>query len=167
MSTYSPGLEGVVAGETAICTVEHGLSYRGYFVGDLAEHCLFDEVAHLLLHGELPTAAQLKAFQDRVAASAAGAAAVPRSARRPAEMDHAASTAPHRRQRPAHFDPDVNDNSHDANIRARAAARAGPAAIADHYALSRGNAPTAARQDLGHPRTSCTCSAAPSRRRSK
>ena len=33
---YSPGLEGVIAGETAICTVEGGLSYRGYFVGDLA-----------------------------------------------------------------------------------------------------------------------------------
>ena len=32
---YSPGLEGVIAGETAICTVEGGLSYRGYFVGDL------------------------------------------------------------------------------------------------------------------------------------
>ena len=52
---YSPGLEGVIAGETAICTVESGLSYRGYAVGDLAEHCTFDEVAYLLLHGELPT----------------------------------------------------------------------------------------------------------------
>src|SRR5690348_2616472 len=62
---YSPGLEGVVAGETAICTVEGGLSYRGYAVGDLAEHCSFDEVAHLLLFGELPTAAQLTAFQAR------------------------------------------------------------------------------------------------------
>src|SRR5580692_625033 len=66
---YSPGLEGVIAGETAICTVEGGLSYRGYFVGDLAEHCSFDEVAHLLLHGELPTAEELKAFQVRVAAA--------------------------------------------------------------------------------------------------
>src|SRR3954470_19992180 len=67
--TYSPGLEGVVAGETAICTVEGGLSYRGYSVGDLAEHCTFDEVAHLLLHGELPTVKQLEAFQSRVAAA--------------------------------------------------------------------------------------------------
>src|SRR4029453_17187087 len=71
MSTpdYSPGLEGVIAGETAICTVEGGLSYRGYGVGDLAENCSFDEVAHLLLHGELPTTAQLAAFQSRVAAA--------------------------------------------------------------------------------------------------
>ena len=54
---YSPGLEGVIAGETAICTVEGGLSYRGYAVGDLAQHCSFDEVAYLLLYGELPKAA--------------------------------------------------------------------------------------------------------------
>ena len=36
---YSPGLEGVIAGETAISTVEGGLRYRGYPVGELAEQC--------------------------------------------------------------------------------------------------------------------------------
>ena len=61
------GLEGVIAGETTICTVEGGLSYRGYFVGDLAEHCSFDEVAYLLLYGELPTTGELAKFQARVA----------------------------------------------------------------------------------------------------
>jgi 2-methylcitrate synthase/citrate synthase II len=64
---YSPGLEGVVAGETAVSTVEDGLRYRGYAVGDLVEHCTFDEVAHLLIYNELPTAVQLKGFQERVA----------------------------------------------------------------------------------------------------
>ena len=63
-TTYSPGLEGVIAGETAISTVEGGLRYRGYPVGELAEHCSFDEVAYLLLHGELPTAKQLKAVPE-------------------------------------------------------------------------------------------------------
>ena len=48
---YSPGLEGVVAGETAVSTIEGGLKYRGYSVGELAEHCAFDEVAYLLLYG--------------------------------------------------------------------------------------------------------------------
>jgi citrate synthase len=149
--SYSPGLEGVVAGETAICTVEHGLSYRGYFVGDLAEHCSFDEVAHLLLHGELPTAAQLKAFQDRVAA----ARRVP-----PPFRDLLAAlpkwTTPLDALRTvvsglAHFDPDVNENTHNANVRKAERLLAQiPVAIADHYALSRGNVPTAARQDLGH-----------------
>src|SRR5436305_6515493 len=66
---YSPGLEGVIAGETAISTVEGGLRYRGYPVTELAETCQFDEVAHLLLYGELPTATQLAAFQARVAAA--------------------------------------------------------------------------------------------------
>src|SRR5229473_2657663 len=66
---YSPGLEGVLAGETAISTVEGGLRYRGYPVTELAEHTTFDEVAFLLLHGELPTARQLADFQKRVAAA--------------------------------------------------------------------------------------------------
>src|SRR5436309_15952435 len=66
---YSPGLEGVIAGETAISTVAEGLSYRGYPVTELAEHATFDEVAYLLLHGELPAAPELEAFSRRVAAA--------------------------------------------------------------------------------------------------
>src|SRR5947208_17174343 len=66
---YSPGLEGVVAGQTAISTVEGGLRYRGYPVGELAEKATFDEVAYLLLYGELPTAAELGHFTQRVAAA--------------------------------------------------------------------------------------------------
>src|SRR5262245_49889508 len=57
---YSPGLEGVIAGETALSTVAEGLSYRGYMVTDLCGVVGFDEVAHLLLHGDLPTAGQLQ-----------------------------------------------------------------------------------------------------------
>src|SRR5205085_10811155 len=66
---YSPGLEGVLAGETAISTVEGGLRYRGYPVTELAERASFDEVAYLLLHGELPTRRQLDEFGRRVAAA--------------------------------------------------------------------------------------------------
>src|ERR1051326_1745876 len=65
--TYPPGLEGVIAGETGISTVVDGLSYRGYPVTELAEKATFDEVAYLLLHGELPTPRQLAQFQQRVA----------------------------------------------------------------------------------------------------
>ena len=67
--TYSPGLEGVVAGETAISTVTGGLRYRGYPVVELAEKSTFDEVAYLLLHGELPTRTQLAEFNQRLAAA--------------------------------------------------------------------------------------------------
>ncbi len=59
-----PGLEGVVAGDTAICCVEQGtLTYRGYAIGDLAGKVCFEEVAHLLLFQELPTEAELKDFR--------------------------------------------------------------------------------------------------------
>src|SRR3954468_14447077 len=64
--TYSPGLEGVIAGETAISTITGGLRYRGYPVTELAEKCSFEEVAYLLLHGELPTSPQLAEFQQRL-----------------------------------------------------------------------------------------------------
>lgn len=61
---YHPGLEGVIAGETAICSVEQdGLSYRGYDVTDLAKQASFEECAYLLLHGELPTEPELNLFR--------------------------------------------------------------------------------------------------------
>jgi len=64
------GLAGVTAGETHICTVGKegvGLTYFGYGIHDLCEHCGFDEVSYLLLHGELPTTAQLAAWQGELA----------------------------------------------------------------------------------------------------
>src|ERR1700746_2427393 len=66
---YSPGLEGVIAGETAVSTLEGGLHYRGHPVGELVDNASFDEVAFLLLHGELPNRAQLTAFEKRLAAA--------------------------------------------------------------------------------------------------
>src|SRR6185436_3026336 len=66
---YSPGLEGVIAGETAVSTITGGLRYRGYPVVELAERSTFDEVAFLLLHGELPTRTQLADFNQRLAAA--------------------------------------------------------------------------------------------------
>ncbi|MBI3810087.1 MAG: citrate synthase [Nitrospirae bacterium] len=63
--SYSPGLEGVIAGESALCQVdegEAGLRYCGYAVGDLAEHAAFEEVAYLLLFGKLPARKELDDF---------------------------------------------------------------------------------------------------------
>ncbi len=59
------GLAGVVAGSTRLSTVGKegaGLTYCGYAIEDLAEHATFEEVAWLLLHGELPTANELSAY---------------------------------------------------------------------------------------------------------
>lgn len=60
------GLRGQIAGQTSLSTVGKsgsGLTYRGYDVKDLAETCIFEEVAYLLLYGELPTQSQLDAYQ--------------------------------------------------------------------------------------------------------
>jgi 2-methylcitrate synthase len=70
MSTKpSGGLRGVIAGRTAICTCGTqgtGLNYRGYDILELAEHASFEEVAHLLLYGELPNLQQLAAYRKRL-----------------------------------------------------------------------------------------------------
>jgi 2-methylcitrate synthase len=63
----SAGLEGIVAGRTSLSTVGKegcGLTYRGYSIEDLAEHATFEEVAWLLLRGELPTATQLAEYRQ-------------------------------------------------------------------------------------------------------
>jgi 2-methylcitrate synthase len=62
-------LAGVSAGSTAICTVGHSgndLHYRGYDILELAQHATFEEVAHLLIHGELPTPAQLANYHQKL-----------------------------------------------------------------------------------------------------
>jgi len=62
------GLAGVVAGETKISAAggAHTLEYRGYSIYELAEHAEFEEVAYLLLYGELPTARELKHYKGNL-----------------------------------------------------------------------------------------------------
>lgn len=67
----SVALSGVVAGNTALCTVGRSgndLHYRGYDILDVAETCEFEEIAHLLVHGALPTAAELSAYKGKLKA---------------------------------------------------------------------------------------------------
>lgn len=62
-------LAGVAAGTTAICTVGHtgnDLHYRGYDIIELAKSATFEEVAYLLIHGELPTRDELTAYHARL-----------------------------------------------------------------------------------------------------
>jgi citrate synthase len=114
---YSPGLEGVIAGETAISTIAGGLQYRGYSIEDLAEHATFEEVAWLLLHGELPKSSELASFRQRLLKAAAIhqplvdlLAKIPAGVPMMDIMRTGASAV-------AHWDPDLGDNSHDANVR--------------------------------------------------
>ena len=65
----SVALSGVVAGNTALCSVGrtgNDLHYRGYDILDLAAHCEFEEVAHLLVHGALPNVKELAAYKTRL-----------------------------------------------------------------------------------------------------
>jgi citrate synthase len=74
MSSYVPGLEGIVASQTAISMVDGAngrLVYRGYVIADLAEDMSFEEVAYLLWYGSLPTHAELDALTLELAGSRA------------------------------------------------------------------------------------------------
>ena len=65
----SVALSGTAAGNTALCTVGRSgndLHYRGYDIHDLATKSSFEEVAHLLVHGALPTTSQLAAYKTKL-----------------------------------------------------------------------------------------------------
>jgi 2-methylcitrate synthase len=65
----SVALSGVVAGNTALCTVGlagNDLHYRGYDILDIADICEFEEIAHLLIHERFPNARELAAYKTRL-----------------------------------------------------------------------------------------------------
>jgi 2-methylcitrate synthase len=65
----SVALSGVVAGNTALCTVGrtgNDLHYRGYDILEVAEACDFEEIAHLLVHEQLPTVAELENYRTKL-----------------------------------------------------------------------------------------------------
>lgn len=67
----SVALSGVAAGNTALCTVGrtgNDLNYRGYDILDLADNAEFEEVAHLLVHGKLPTESELRGYKQKLKA---------------------------------------------------------------------------------------------------
>jgi citrate synthase len=148
-SAYSPGLEGIIAGETAVCSIEDGLRYRGYPVGELVQHCSFDEVAYLLIYGELPSPTQVKDYRQRMTANrklpeplVQLQRSLPRGIPGMDSLRTAISVL-------AHFDADTGSNSTEANIRKteRLLAQV-PLAIADQFHLSRGEALVPSRSDL-------------------
>src|SRR3954447_12705912 len=62
-------LSGIVVAQTSICSIdaERGiLMYRGYDIADLAEHATYEEVAYLLLEGDLPGTDELAAFEEEL-----------------------------------------------------------------------------------------------------
>ena len=69
----SVALSGVVAGNTALCSVGRSgndLHYRGYDILDVAGACEFEEIAHLLVHGSLPNRTELRKLQGKTEVAA-------------------------------------------------------------------------------------------------
>src|SRR5215510_9024532 len=118
-SGYSPGLEGVIAGETSICWVDPnaGLLYRGYDVHDLASHASFEEVAWLLLHSEVPTMAELAASSRQLAGERGLPPKVIETLRLMPRGTHPMDVLRTTVSMLAAFDPELSEHSHDANVR--------------------------------------------------
>lgn len=146
---YHPGLEGVIAGETAISTIEGGLRYRGYPVEELARAARFPEVAYLLLHGELPGQEQLADFQTILAESAELPGSLVRFL---AEIPLNAGAMDVLRtgiSALAHFDPQADEHDTPANIaKATRLLAQIPLLIGTRFRQSRGLEPVAPNPEL-------------------
>ena len=156
---YYPGLEGVIASETAISNVEGkqgagGLEYRGYQIEDLAENVSYLEAAYLLLHGELPTRPELSGFEGRIREASGLPAALEALLGQIPPGNHPMDVLRTSVSVLAHFDPEVNASptDHAANVRKaeRMLARM-PTAVAARERITQGQAPIAPRDDLDFP----------------
>jgi len=150
---YSPGLAGVIAGETQICWVDPnaGLTYRGYDIHEVASKASFEEVAYLLLNGELPDVKQLAEFTRQIAAEREVPAPVMKMLRLLPRDSHPMDVLRTAVSMLSMFDKELSDNSHAANIRKaiRLIARVSTL-ITDGWRILHGDEPLPERPDLTH-----------------
>ena len=148
------GLEGVVAAETQLCDLDGAngrLAYRGYDIADLARKATFEEVVHLLLHGELPKAAQL----DTLVVGLTAAREIPREMLQVFRMAPKGTDPMRVLQASVAMlgmsDPDTTDNSHVANLRKAVRLTSQFAvAICAHHRVRQGLEPVPALAGLSH-----------------
>jgi 2-methylcitrate synthase/citrate synthase II len=150
---YSPGLAGVIAGETQICWVDPnaGLMYRGYDIHEVAQEASFEEVAYLLLNGDLPNPEQLGKFSREIAAERELPKPVLELLRLMPRGTHPMDMLRTGVSMLGVFDKELNDNSHAANIRKsiRLIARVS-SLITDGWRTLQGEYPIADRRDFTH-----------------
>ena len=148
------GLEGVVAAETALCDLDGAngrLAYRGYDIDELARQASYEEVAHLLWRGELPTRAQLDGFCAELTAARpipdqllAAFRLLPKKADPMRALQMATAML-------GTFDPDATDNSQEANLRKALRLTSQLAtAVCSHHRIRLGKEPVPPTKDLGH-----------------
>jgi len=150
--SYSPGLEGIIAGETSICEINEeraSLTYRGYDIRDLAVKSSYEETAYLLLHGRLPNKKELSEFDARLKAERGVPDTVIDLYRKVPKMSHSMDILRTGISLVGMFDPEAWDNSHEANIRkaARIIAKM-PTLVALGYRLPHRQKPVEPRDDL-------------------
>ncbi|MBL0928234.1 MAG: citrate synthase, partial [Phycisphaerales bacterium] len=122
-ASFAKGLEGVIGGQTAVCSIEQDkLIYRGYEIHDLAEHATFEEVAFLLLEGHRPDVMALRRFKEEIVAERALHPAATAFIESSAGWLASGRAVPMDVLRTAisilgHTDPDCQDNSPAANLR--------------------------------------------------
>src|SRR2546428_10957091 len=116
---YSPGLAGVIAGETAICWVDPnaGLMYRGYDIHEMGNKATFEEVAYLLLNDQSPNGKQLKEFKKQIDAQRKLPKEVVEMLRLLPKSTHPMDMLRTGVSMLSAYDKDISDTSHDANIR--------------------------------------------------
>jgi len=150
---YSPGLAGVIAGETEICWVDPnaGLMYRGYDIHEMASKASFEEVAYLLLNGELPTGGQLANFTNQLSSERALPEAVIKMMRLMPRNTHPMDMLRTGVSMLGPLDPELNDHSHEANVRkaTRLIARVS-SLVTDGWRISQGQDPIPDKSDLSH-----------------
>jgi 2-methylcitrate synthase len=122
-ATATKGLEGIIAGDTQICSVAQGqLIYRGYEIHDLAENATFEQVAFLLLVGHKPSDAELADFKAELIAERGIPTDIIDFLKTVKEPLKAGTAVPMDVLRTAvsmlaHTDPDSQDNSPQADLR--------------------------------------------------
>ena len=146
------GLEGIVATTTAISLVEDNrLIYRGYSIDDLVAHAEYEEVAYLLLNGDLPDRTELRDFKAELAKHRALSPFVRDLLAQMSEHGHPMDVLRTAVSATATEDPDVEDNGHDAEYRKsiRLTAKL-PTILAAYIRRRRGEQPIPPEAGLGH-----------------
>lgn len=119
MQTYSPGLEGVIAGLSQVSQVNpelDSLIYRGYDIRDLAQKATYEEVAYLLLHDDLPNKSQLEVFTRKINTQRDIPQALVNTLRALPKDSNYMDVLRSSVSLLAHFDPQTQDLSHEANV---------------------------------------------------
>ena len=151
---YSEGLAGVPVARSSVCFLDGTsgqLQYRGYPVQTLADRCAFEEVAHLLLFGDLPTETQLSSFKQELARERRLKFRVIDMLKTFPERGHPMDALASTVAALGMFYPGdhIQDRQYQRKSAVRLVAKM-PTIVAAWHRIRRGNDPIPPREDLGH-----------------